>query len=101
MTQRGFLADFLAENPDILFQSFVPRGPSRAFSSFARRLQPEVEARFLGGIGREARAGRVPTQTFRDFVRDFDFRREFLGLSPTARGEQRSVLAPRVGQFFR
>ena len=98
--QRGFLADFLAENPDILFQGLRPRTPSRGFTSFARSLQPEVESEFLGAIGREALGGRVPTLTFRDFVRSFDFNRAFQSRSPTARGERRSLLAPRVSRFF-
>ena len=92
----GFLADFLEDNPNLLFQGLRPRGPSRTFSEFFRQRQPEIENRFLGGLGRTALSGQVPTQTFQDFLRNFDFRADFLSRSPRARGENRSLLAPRL-----
>jgi len=94
---QGAFDEFLEERPDIAYYSFqdqLSRTPSqrRFFENQFRNIQN----RYLGQLGSQLRAGRMPTRRFTDFLSDFPFQQEYYSRSPSMRGSYPSQFAPRT-----
>jgi len=98
---RTFLDAFLDDNPDIAFEALRPQSASRSFTDYFRGQFGSTYGDYLGGIGREALAGNEPTEEFVDFLGVQPWEAFYQGLSPTARGDRPSLLAPRTNFNFR
>jgi hypothetical protein len=100
MTTPNFFDDFLSDNPDILYQARRPRSPRAGrggnFLDYWRGRQGDVYQEYLGGIGRTAMSGQVPTQTFNSYLDDYDWDNYWTQLSPGRRGSRSSRFAPRI-----
>ena len=112
--QNAF-SDFLEERPDIAYYSFqdqLARTPAqRRF--FENQFQ-NIQNRYLGQMGRQLRAGRLPTRRFTDFLTDYGsptmqggmdtgfdightpFQESYYRSSPSRRGMYPSQFAPRT-----
>lgn len=79
--------DFLEQNPEAVFQSFIPKNASRQQQRFGAGLFDTQRKNFLGSIGRDIQAGGTGTQTFSDFLsKNFDFGTEQAFGDPIAAG---------------
>jgi hypothetical protein len=93
---QSSLDSFLEDNPNILFEALRPQTASRSFTDYWRGRYGSVLGDYIGGIGRTALKGTIPTEKFQDFVGEYPWTAYWEGLSPSARGERPSMYAPRT-----
>ena len=92
----GDIGAFLEDNPTLLYQALRPQSRSRSFADFFRDRQPQIEQDYLGNMTRDLLSGGTGNQTFQDFLRNYNFRADYLSRSPRARGMDFSQFAPRL-----
>ena len=77
MTMQNPWAGFLEEEPKTAYFSFSNEfgGPqkSQRQQNFFRDQFSNIYNQYLGNLGRQVRAGQVPTEQFQDFMGGFDF----------------------------
>lgn len=79
-------SDFLEENPRASFFSRVNRFARPQQRHFSQsNAFTDIQNRFLGMLGSQARSGELPTLRFEDFLDDFNFDQEFRSLAPSER----------------
>ena len=78
---------YLDENFGLAFNAFRPQTGSRAFQDFFRNRGPRIEQDFQTANARLALSGQAPNLDPTDFLRDFNFRNEFLNQTPSQRGD--------------
>jgi len=94
---------FLEQKPEA---AFLGAGAGFATSPLRRRfLQSQFEnvfKQYMGGLGQQAIAGRLPErpQLFGDFMRNFDFNRLFSQQPRVARGASSGFFNPRTRFLF-
>lgn len=102
MAQHSFLTgigrNVLNLDPEGAFFGKVAQTGNRRVQDYFRGQFGDVYDRFVGSQGLDFLSGRNEPQNrfFFDYLEDFDFLREFQGLSPSDRGEFPSRFAPRV-----
>ena len=98
MPAKGFWTEWLKgeENPDILYPILRPQTGAPGFLDYWRRQQRNVWGDYLGALGKGMKADIEPTMSFYDFLRDYPWLQQYLGLAPEARGERMSQFSPRM-----
>lgn len=96
MPNMDFLRAFLEETPDILYGAMRPQWGSFNFGDYWRRQQGDIYGDYLGGLGRTALGGQIPTQTFTNYLTNYPWLSRYMGLPPEERGERQSRFAPRM-----
>ena len=80
---------FLEEQPNILYQAMKPQQGSRSFMDYWKSAYPDVWNQYLGKLGGQALGGQDPTLQFSDFMSQYPWLKNWLSMSPQARGGTR------------
>ena len=103
--QEGFPSfldpsDILGESPQATFFSFQDRfGDGQNQRRFFQNQFTPIFNQFLGNLGQDLRQGQQPTDTFENFLENFNFGERFAGLAPSIRGATTQRFAP-PARFF-
>jgi hypothetical protein len=94
----GFLKQILGEFPRAAYDSQRPQGTSRRANSFFDDEFAAVQRQFEGRSAQALREGRLPDESFMDFLSDPDFfKHRRASASPRARNDfSQQLFAPSV-----
>lgn len=84
-TDNPFLS-FLSDRPEAGYFSFQDLWRTPSQKAYFRNQFSNIQNQYLGQLGQTIRGGGQPTQTFLDFLQNFDWSRQFQGLPPQQRG---------------
>lgn len=87
-------AGFFADNPQWAYQAQRPQAGGQAQSSYWDRNYSNIYGQYSGYLGGLMQQGQAPTTSFMDYLRGYDWQKEFLGQSPRSRGMYPQYAAP-------
>jgi len=93
----GFLDPqfLLREEPETEYFSFQNQfGQAPTQKRFFQGQFQNIFNQFLGGLGQQIKRGEEPTNTFSDFMENYNFGQQFGQLPPSVRGATTSRFAP-------
>jgi len=94
--QHGVGQDFLRSNPRATFQSFLPELSMPMRRHYGYRYD-DLYGQYLGQLGQEIRSsGGLPSLQFQDFLGNYPWLQEYMGIAPRARGSYQNRYAPRA-----
>lgn len=81
---------FLEDNPEMLYNAMIPSSPSKTFRDYYLARFNKIYNEYLGGLGQTMLGGGEPKQNFSDYLKGFDFLKNWSSLSPLSRGQRSS-----------
>ena len=85
----------LAGSPEAAYFSFQNEfGQAPTQRRFFQGQFKNIFNEFLGGLGQQFRQGEIPTNTFSDFLGNYNFGQQFGQIAPSVRGATTSRFAP-------
>lgn len=81
----GYLASFFEQNPSYAYHSYNDRWGSGEQGNYYRNAMSEVLNLYHGTVGRALQNLQEPDFAFTDFLRDFDWRANYLSKAPADR----------------
>jgi len=89
-------ASWLEDYPSALYGAMRPRTGSRSFTDYWRGQQSNVYGDYMARLGQMTMAGQPPNLGFQEFLGQYPFLSQYLGMSPGERGQYPARYAPRL-----
>lgn len=95
-TMPSWTDAWLVENPEILYGAMRPTTPSRNFTNYWQNQYNNVWDNYQRELGQMALRGQEPIYPFQSYLSNYQWLQNYLGMSPSTRGESPSTYAPRT-----
>lgn len=87
---------YLEQNPLGAYYGFLSGRLNTPMQRFFQNRFSDVYGQYQGDLANEARGGKIPTSSFDDYLKGYDFTRKYLSYSPYQRGSNPALTAPRT-----
>ena len=91
---------WLEEEPLAAWGAGRPQAGSRGFINYWKGQQGDVWGNYQGALGQLAASGQPPNLNWSDYLENYDWEGRYGALSPTEKGYQNRLYAPRIRWQF-
>ena len=96
MVSPDVVQGFFGDNPQWAYSAQRPQGTSRAQSNYWDRNYSNIYGQYTGYLGGLMQQGQSPTTSFMDYLKGFDWEKDYQSQGPRARGFYPQYASPQM-----